>query len=73
MIIHVKVIPNAKTEGIAVTKEGEYKIKVSAQAFEGRANARLTEMLAKHFKVPKSAISIKNPLSRKKIIEIKGL
>ena len=73
MIIHVRVIPNARSESIDLVKANEYKIKVNKPAFEGRANIRVIEMLAEHFKIAKKDILIKNPLSRKKIIEIKGL
>ena len=70
MIIHVKVIPSAKEESVKIVGEKKYKIRVRKPAIDGKANENLIKVLAEHFGVRKSFIKIKNPSSRKKIIEI---
>ncbi|KKP98325.1 MAG: hypothetical protein US06_C0008G0001, partial [Parcubacteria group bacterium GW2011_GWC2_36_17] len=54
-------------------KEGEnhYKIKVRAQAVEGRANEAMIKLLAEYFDVSKSQIKIvRGEFARNKIVEI---
>ncbi|TAL47389.1 DUF167 domain-containing protein [archaeon] len=71
MIISVRTIPNAKKPQI-LKEEDSYKVKVDAQAQDGKANSRLIEILADHFGVSKSSVSIiKGLKSRNKIVEIK--
>lgn len=68
--ITVKVIPNARKA--SVTQEGDIlKVKVTAPAVDGKANQAVIEVLAEHFKVRKSAVTIKRgETSRNKVIEI---
>lgn len=70
MIIPVRVKPNSKEAG--VTRQGDiYVVKVDAPATDGRANERLVEILAGHFRVKKSQIVIKRGrASRNKVVEI---
>ena len=71
MEISVSIIPNSKEPGIVKISENSYKIKVDAIASKNKANKRLIEILAEHFKVSKSSISIIRGLkSRNKIIRI---
>lgn len=71
MIITIKVTPHAKKSGIKKISETHYEIKVDAPAEKGRANARLIEMLADCFDIPKSAIKIiRGHASRNKVVEI---
>lgn len=72
IIIEVRVKPNARVEGID-KKEGIYEVKVAASPKEGKANERLTKLLAEYFHVPKTDIKIlRGETSRTKLIEIKG-
>jgi uncharacterized protein (TIGR00251 family) len=68
--IQVKVKPNSKTEELV--REGDsFIVKVKEPAREGRANQAVVELLAEHFKVPKSQVTILHGLrSRNKIIEV---
>jgi uncharacterized protein (TIGR00251 family) len=77
LLIRVRAAPKAKREGI----EGEItgprgpalKIAVAAPPSDGRANARLIEILAKALDVPKSAVSIRTgTASRDKTIFVAG-
>ncbi|MDP1695657.1 MAG: DUF167 domain-containing protein [archaeon] len=70
MILHVKVKPNSKEEKIEKIAEGEYIIQIKEPAEDNRANTRLINLLAKEFGVFYKQIKIKNPTSRKKIVEI---
>ncbi|MEM2727054.1 MAG: DUF167 domain-containing protein [Archaeoglobaceae archaeon] len=70
MRISVRVKPNAKKSGVEKVGE-EYVVFVKAPPVEGRANAELIEVLADHFKVPKSKIRIvSGGRTKKKIVEI---
>jgi hypothetical protein len=74
MIISVKVVPNSKKSEVEKIGENNFKVKVDAKAEDGKANRRLVEILAEHFKVAKSSVVIlKGMKSRNKIIEIKNL
>lgn len=70
MIIMVKVKPNSKEDKIEKIAEREYVIYVKEPAEDNKANIRLVNMLAKEFDVSFNKIKIKNPTSRKKIVEI---
>lgn len=76
MKISIKVIPNAKQNEIA---EGGFdesgarilKVRVNQAPEDGKANKAAVELLAKYFKVKKSAVSIIfGETSRNKIVEI---
>lgn len=71
MRIYVKVIPrSSKNEVIEIT-EGEYKAKVTVPPVDGEANKMLISILARHFNIPKSSLTIVGGKSAKtKIIEI---
>lgn len=71
MKITVKVKPNARENSIKETGINIYEIKVSVPPEKGKANEKVMELLAKHLKIPKSAITLKSgSTSRIKIFEI---
>ena len=71
MIINLKIVPNAKAEKL-VKEADRYKVYVSAPAVDGKANQKLVEFLAGHFKVRKTAVTIlRGQTSRLKVVEIK--
>ena len=70
MRIQVKVKPNSKTEEL-VSEGNSFIVKVKEPAKEGKANQAVVELLAEHFKVPKSQVTILRGLrSRNKTIEV---
>lgn len=71
MILHVKVKPNAKEEKVIRLSENEYEISVKEKSEDNRANIRVINLLSKELGIHYSKIKIKNPSSRKKIVEIK--
>lgn len=61
----------AKKETVTQQSNNEYRVAVHAPAEDGRANARLIELLAEHFHTAKANIHILHGHgSRKKLIEI---
>jgi hypothetical protein len=71
MRINVKVTPNAKRPMVLRIDDGNYRVKVDARAVEGKANDRLTELLAEHFGVSRSRVRIIRGVgSRNKVIEV---
>jgi uncharacterized protein (TIGR00251 family) len=77
VVIQVRAAPKARREGIEGVVAGArgpaLKIAVSAPPAEGRANARLCEIVAKALDAPKSAASIRTgAASRDKTIFVAG-
>jgi len=70
MIISVRVRPNSREDRIEKIGENEYIVHVSAPARDGKANVAVVKMLSKYFGASYKGIKIKNPTSRRKIIEI---
>jgi uncharacterized protein YggU (UPF0235/DUF167 family) len=73
MIIHVRVVPNSRVEKVEKISETEFRIKIMEKPIGGRANARIAEIIAEEFGVARKNVVIKNPNSRKKIVEIKDI
>lgn len=71
MKLQIQVKPNSRQESVQQQPDGSYKVSLNAPPTEGRANERLIEVLAEHFKVSKSRVSIlKGAGSRKKVVEV---
>ena len=59
MLVRVKVIPrSAASEIVGELADGTLKVKIAAPPERGKANEALIALLASHFGVPKSAITI---------------
>ena len=66
----VTVKPGSKTDEI-VMNGADLLVKTKAPAREGKANLAVVQIIAAHFKVPRSAVRIISGLhSKKKIIEV---
>ncbi len=71
MLIHVKIEPDSKREGIVEKTETSLIVSVKAPAENNEANRAMLALLAKHFKCDPSQIRIiTGHHSRGKIIEI---
>ena len=70
MIINVNVSPNSKENKLIKTDDKNYIAKIGESADKNKANIALLKMLSKEFNVSYKKIKIKNPRSRKKVIEI---
>lgn len=73
MIINVRVRPSSLKDEVIKLEDGKYKVNVREPAEDGRANAKVINLLAKEFNVSFRQIRIKNPKSRDKSIEITEL
>jgi uncharacterized protein YggU (UPF0235/DUF167 family) len=72
MKIQVLVKTNSKIESVEATPEGVYLVRVRTPPTEGKANIRVRELLAEHFHLPKSSVTLTSgPKSKKKTYEIK--
>lgn len=64
------VKPGSSQEKIIEATPGELTVYLHAQPHDGAANTALIKLLSKHFKVPKTSITITHGIkSRTKIIE----
>jgi len=71
MRIKVKVKPGSKKDEIKKIHGDFYEVRVVAVPEKGKANKRVIELLAKHFKTAKSRVKlIKGKNSKEKIFEI---
>ena len=74
MKFSVKIQPKSSKEAVEQLANGSYKIFVHSPPINGKANAAVVEVLAKHFKVAKSSVKIvSGEKSRSKVVEIGGL
>lgn len=72
--ITVQVQPRSSGDGIAGMHGGRLKVRISAPPVDGKANERLTEVIAKAFGVSKSSVEIiKGHTSRLKTVRISGV
>ncbi|MBI2500420.1 MAG: DUF167 domain-containing protein [Deltaproteobacteria bacterium] len=71
MKISLIVKPNSRKESVEELPDGVLQVRVNAPPIEGRANEAVIEVLAKHFSVPKSAVTIlKGAKGKRKMVEI---
>lgn len=71
MIYAVTVKPGSKKGPLVMEKDTELVVFLRERPIEGKANTALIQVLAKHFSVSKSQISIKSGTrGRKKLVEI---
>ena len=59
-IIKVKVSAGAKTEKVEEIGPDMFKVRVSAPPEKGKANNRVAELLAEHFKISKTNVILMN-------------
>ena len=63
--------PNAKEARVVKVSEDYFEVRVDERAVGGRANKRLLEILAEHFNIPKSRITIlKGTKTRNKTVQV---
>ena len=52
--------PNARTSELEQMSDGSWQARVKSPPAEGKANAELLQLVAKHFGVPKSRVEIRS-------------
>jgi uncharacterized protein len=73
MILQVKVKPNARTSELVQAADGTWTAKLKSAPVEGRANEELVALVARRFKCPRAAVSIKAGTSgRTKLVKIEA-
>ncbi len=71
MKIRVKVKPNARSESFQELPDGTWQAAVKAPPVDGKANEALTRLIADHFRVPRSRVTIRSGAGgRLKLVEI---
>ncbi|MDP2914467.1 MAG: DUF167 domain-containing protein [Candidatus Aminicenantes bacterium] len=71
--LNVKVQPRSAQPGVERTGERDLRVRVKAAPDKGRANAEVIELLAEHFNVPRSCVTIaRGQTSRNKLIVIES-
>ena len=71
LFIEVKVKPNAGTSSLQQQETGSWVAQLRSPPVDGKANAELIALVAKHFECRKSAVSIKSGTSgRTKLVKI---
>jgi uncharacterized protein (TIGR00251 family) len=71
MLIRIYVTPNAREPSVVRVSEDHFEVRVDERAVGGRANKRLLEILAEHFNIPKSRITIlKGTKTRNKTVQV---
>lgn len=71
MILQVKVKPNSKRSAIEQQSDGTWIAFVKSPPVDGKANAELIKLVADHFDIPKSSVSIRTGAgNRLKLIEL---
>jgi uncharacterized protein len=71
MKINIKVTPHSSKEEV-VKMGDDYTVRVKAMPHEGKANEAVVNLLARHFKVPRSSVRIvSGAAGRNKIVEIR--
>jgi uncharacterized protein (TIGR00251 family) len=59
LILHCRITPRARRDEIGPARAGRLGIKLKAPPVEGRANAALIALLARHFAVSGAAVEIR--------------
>ncbi len=74
MRLSLKVVPGASSAGIAGWLGDSLKVRVTAPAESGRANAAVRKLLAAALEVPESSVEIvAGAAGPRKVVEIRGL
>lgn len=60
MYINVRVVAGAKTEKVETLSKDRLKVSVREPAKQNLANRRVTELVARHFKIPAAKVRFIN-------------
>ena len=69
--LRVKVKPGSRVAELVELEDGTWLARVKAPPVDGKANAALIELIAKHFGLRKAQVSIKSGASgRMKLVQV---
>jgi uncharacterized protein (TIGR00251 family) len=63
MILLIKVKPNSRASSLTQAEDGNWLAQLKSPPVDGKANAELVELVARHFGCRKAAVSIKTGTS----------
>ena len=71
--IRVRVKPNARVSSLEEEADGAWQAQLKSPPVDGKANAELIALVAKHFGCAKAAVTIRSGASgRRKLVKIGG-
>ena len=74
VVLQIRVKPRARVSALVRGSSGEWIAHVTAPPVDGKANAEVIGLVARHFGCAKSAISIKAGASgRTKLVRVEGV
>jgi uncharacterized protein (TIGR00251 family) len=69
--IQVKVKPNARASVLEQGEDGTWRAQLKAPPVDGKANAELVALVARHFGCPRAAVTIRHGAGgRMKLVQI---
>jgi uncharacterized protein YggU (UPF0235/DUF167 family) len=69
--IEVWVKPNSTTAALEASAEGHYIARLKSAPFEGKANEELVAVVAKHFRLRRTQVSIRHgSAGRRKLVTL---
>jgi uncharacterized protein len=69
--LRIKVKPNSRTSGLEPQSDGTWLARIQSPPVDGKANRELVALVARHFTLRRSQVSIKSGLSgRTKLVQI---
>ena len=69
--LQVKVKPNARASLLEQADDGSWRAQLKAPPVDGKANAELVALVARHFGCPRGAVTIRRGASgRTKLVQI---
>jgi len=69
--LRLKVKPGARVDELIELDDGSWQARVKAPPVDGKANAAVVALVARHFGVPKASVKIKSGVSgRLKLVTI---
>jgi len=73
-VLAVRVIPRSQPEGLAGLRDGRLLVRLSAAPVDGAANKALTALIASHFHISRSRVSLlRGEKAREKDLLLSGL
>ncbi|MDH4022403.1 MAG: DUF167 domain-containing protein [Gammaproteobacteria bacterium] len=70
-VIQVRVSPRSRVSALEQAEDGTWTAKLKSPPVDGKANAELITLVARHFKCARSAVSIRSGVSaRTKLVRI---
>ena len=72
-LVDVHVVPNARRDEIVGVHDGRLRVRVRAPAIDGKANTALCRVIAEHFGVRASKVTIvRGEHARQKTLRVEG-